>query len=82
MTNPKILEIASKVGLDVDKLSVQMESMNDKILATQKLALSIGISATPAFIIAPNPVKEETKIFFVPGAVPQKTLQEAINLSK
>lgn len=69
----KVLEIAGKTGLDVDKLKADMEAAraeHDKIIdETRNLAQELGINGTPAFIIDGT---------LVPGAAPYDQLAASV----
>lgn len=53
LTDADILAMAGKVGLNVDKLKVDMESpeVTDQIIATFDLARAVKISLTPGYIV-------------------------------
>ena len=53
ITMPSIERLATKNNLDVTKLKADMEApeIQAQISATQKLAESIGVNATPSFVI-------------------------------
>ena len=61
-TETSIMQIASEVGLDTERLKSDMESpeITDILNRTRKLAQAIGVTATPTFIIGDK---------VVPGAV-------------
>ncbi len=67
-----VMRMAAKVGLDVDKLKVDMQSedINEIIRGNMAVARQLGINGTPAFII-------DDQIF--PGAVGYETLAGAVN---
>ncbi|MGI9423750.1 MAG: DsbA family protein, partial [Hyphomicrobiaceae bacterium] len=53
VTKDNVMTIAGKVGLDIDKLKVEMEKpkYRDAIRRNQEVATSLGIEGTPGFII-------------------------------
>jgi protein-disulfide isomerase len=77
MTKEKVMAIAKKVGLDTKKLKKDMDSntVENAIKADFALAQKLQLMGTPAFIIGN---KSGTDFKFMPGAVPQATLQKAI----
>lgn len=71
-TEESVLEIVKKIGMSPEKVKEKMKSseVSDQIQANQQLGRDIGISGTPAFIIAGN---------LVPGAI---RLDEIKNILK
>lgn len=73
-TEEGVLEVAKKVGYAPEKIKEKMKSteVSDHLKSNQELGRSIGISGTPAFVIAGN---------LVPGAIGleeiKRMLQEA-----
>ena len=70
-----VIEIASKMGLDVAKLR---EDMNDKnidvqIESNRELAQSLNINGTPTFVVGDR---------IIPGAVDGDTLRELIETNR
>lgn len=72
LTEEEILDIAKKVGLNLDQLKQDMAdpSIMDAINNNYELAQKLGLQATPAFIIANlKTLNSKTpKVSFVPGA--------------
>lgn len=70
----KVLAVAKKAGLDVEKLKADMEAnhaASNKIIdGNRQLAQTLGINGTPAFVV------DET---VMPGAAPYDQLAGAIN---
>jgi len=71
MSEPRVLEIARKVGLDIDKLKQARESpeVKDKIDRTYDLARKLQINGTPAFIVGGQ---------LLPGVVDLATLRQLV----
>ncbi len=70
-------QVAQSVGVNVNQAKAYQ---SNELNQNQQLATSLGISGTPDFIIMPNSNNPDpTKITFLPGAVPEQTLQQAIN---
>lgn len=72
ISEPKVIAVAEKVGLDVDKLKTDMESEDiQRILAeNMSVAQSLGINGTPAFIVGEQ---------VIPGAVGYSALVGAVS---
>jgi protein-disulfide isomerase len=70
-TESRILRLATKIGLDIKRLKIDMRSstMNKVINGNRQLAQQLGISGTPGFIIGNR---------IVPGAVDLATLKALI----
>ena len=70
-TESRILRLATKMGLDIKQLKIDMRSstMNKVINGNRQLAQQLGISGTPGFIIGNR---------IVPGAVDLATLKALI----
>ena len=70
-----ILNKAEKIGYDKDKLDEKMESNEvlEYIQKTRTLAQSIGVSGTPAFVIAGE---------FVPGAISYEEMKKIVESAK
>jgi protein-disulfide isomerase len=62
VTNPDVLAIAGKLGLDMDKLKADMDSVeiSKELQDNRDLAKAIGVNGTPAFVIDDQ---------LIPGAV-------------
>lgn len=80
LNKARILKIAESVGLKTKKLQKDMKSPDiiKEIRGNYKLAQSLGLLGTPAFIITKNPYSASSKTFFVPGAASQQNLQKLI----
>ena len=70
-TESRILRLATKMGLDIKQLKIDMRSstMNKVINGNRQLAQQLGITGTPGFIIGNRRV---------PGAVDLATLKALI----
>lgn len=83
MDENTIYTVAKSVGLDVDKLKVDMKSpeVDALIKANYKLAQSLQLMGTPALFIAKtNPAKGSPVVMeFIGGQVGQADLQAAID---
>lgn len=81
LTNKDILNIAKKLGINVDKLKEEMKSKNieNQIKDNFTLARNIKIMGTPAFIIG-NTKTHQYK--YIDGQTDQETLQKAIDAVK
>jgi protein-disulfide isomerase len=66
-----VLSVARSVGLDIDRLLVDMgsEAVNDHINTSRGLAQALGFTGTPAFVIGDA---------LVPGAVPLAQLEDLV----
>ena len=71
VTKDNVLQIAARVGIDVDKLKAEMEDPKyaAAILKNQQIATSLGIEGTPGFII-------DSKVN--PGYLPEAQLKTMI----
>ncbi|MCW5588213.1 MAG: thioredoxin domain-containing protein [Legionellales bacterium] len=86
MSNQDVLNIAKKLGLNVDKLQQDMKAKEIMDLINQnfKLASQLGLQGTPAFVIAKTPVEgkaasaEELQATLIPGATSEDKLVAAI----
>jgi len=80
LNKDKILAVAKQVGLDTDKLLVDMKSstIDKQLKANQKLANSLSLNATPIFFIAKTNVTKSSPIDFVLGEVREQQLQLSI----
>lgn len=78
LTKEKVLASAKKVGLNVEKLEKSMDSkkIDNIIKGDFQLAQKLQLIGTPAFIVGDQ---TGTEFKFMPGAVPQAMLQQAIN---
>lgn len=78
-----IMDAAKSLGLDMKKLSTDMQSkeISDILEANRALADKLHLMGTPAFVIAATPAgqyKEGSESSFVPGAASEESLQEMI----
>jgi protein-disulfide isomerase len=73
----KVKQLAQQSGLDVKKLTAEMQDPKYEaaIRANFALAQKLGIMGTPAFVVSN---KAETKFQFIPGATDEQGLQAAI----
>lgn len=82
MSEPQVMDIAKQQGLNVDQLKKDMSdpSIRAQLENNMKLANSIGIMGTPAFIFAAN-TQNADKLFhiFIPGGAAQDALQQALD---
>jgi protein-disulfide isomerase len=71
LDEPTILRIAGEVGLDVDRLQKDMDdpAIEAKLQETFKLAESLNVTGTPAFVIGEQ---------LVPGAIPARQIEALI----
>ncbi len=71
MSDPHIRQIARTVGVDVDLMTKDMESQEIQamIARNHKLAQSLQINGTPAFVIGDT---------LVPGAVDRQTIERMV----
>jgi protein-disulfide isomerase len=77
LTKDKVNQFAQEAGLDVSKLTseIQKPKYEAMVRANFALAQKLGIMGTPAFVISN---KAETKFQFIPGATSEQGLQAAI----
>jgi protein-disulfide isomerase len=78
-----IMAAAKKVGLNMRTLKTDMQSkaVSDVLAESHKLAESIHLMGTPAFVLLATPdgqFKPGLKTVFIPGASSEETLQEFI----
>lgn len=75
VTDEVVFKVAEEVGLDMDQLKTDMESsvIAEKLAQTSILADQLGVTGTPAFMVGNT---------FLPGAVPQAQIQNAITLAR
>lgn len=79
-----IMAIAKKAGLNMKTLKTEMQSkqVTDLLEESHKLAASVHLMGTPAFIILSTPngqFKPGAKTAFIPGASQEDTMQELID---
>lgn len=67
----KVLEVAERIGLDVEKLKADMEApeVQQTIDSNMQLAEALGLRGTPAFLIGEQ---------LLPGALPYRVLEQTI----
>lgn len=72
-----VMDLAKKVGIDIDKLKTAMDSqaVKDELAANQKLAQELGVMGTPFFVLGNS---TGTKTVTVPGAMPLDILQQKL----
>lgn len=80
----KIMAAAKATGLDMERLKKDMSSqaVTAVLDETHKLAESVHLMGTPAFVILSTPsgqFKPGKETAFIPGAASEATLQEMIN---
>lgn len=78
-----IMAVAKKIGLNMSTIKKDMESkaVTDLLDESHKLAESIKLMGTPAFVILSTPggqYKPGSKTAFIPGAGTEATLQQLI----
>jgi protein-disulfide isomerase len=71
MSDPHIRQVARDVGVDVDRMTADMESpeIQAMIARNQALAQALQITGTPAFVIGDT---------LVPGAIDRKTIEHLV----
>jgi protein-disulfide isomerase len=71
VNEPKVLEVAQRIGLDVAKLKADMQApeVQEVIDRNMKLAEALGLRGTPAFLIGEQ---------LLPGALPYRVLEQTI----
>ena len=82
LSESKILRLAKKAGIDVDRLKKDMKdkSIDEELKANRRLMeKDLAVQGTPAFILGPNPASETAKTYLVPGFVSLSMLQSLIN---
>lgn len=77
-----VIDIATKIGLDVNKLQKDMTdgSIEQQLKANKKLAQDLKLLGTPAFFVGKTDGKGN--ISYIPGRVDQKQLQDVIDKTK
>lgn len=78
-----VIQAADSVGINTTKLKADMKSqaVEDMLKGTMKLAESLRLMGTPAFVVASTPggkFSHGNKAFFVPGAASESALQNLI----
>jgi protein-disulfide isomerase len=81
LTQDLIMQLAAKVGLNVDQLKKDMsdKSIDTQIDSTVKLAKNLKLFGTPAFFIGKTDATASNSLIYVPGRMEQKQLQEEID---
>ena len=82
-----IMDTAKSVGLNMDKLKVDMDSkaVADELDANRKLAEKMHLMGTPAIVVLSTPagvLKAGTEPAFIPGAASPEALQALIDKAK
>ncbi len=77
LTKEKIMELARKAGLNVEKLETEMKSpaIDNEIRANFQLAQSMQLIGTPTFVISNQ---AQTTFRYIPGATSLEDLQKQI----
>ena len=75
MSDPHIRQVARRVGVDVERMTADMESpdIQAMIARNHDLAQTLGITGTPAFVIGDA---------LVPGAIDRKTLEHLVTQAR
>ena len=81
-----IMDTATSVGLDLNKLKKDMESQEvaQQLEANRQLAEKMHLMGTPAFVVASTPAGQfnaKSDPSFIPGAATQEALQDLIKKS-
>ncbi|MCH9643300.1 MAG: DsbA family protein [Gammaproteobacteria bacterium] len=81
LTSQTILDLASKNGLDVAKLSSDMKSpaIEKQLRENFQLAQALRFVGTPGFVLSNQ---QETNFKYIPGATDEQTLQQNITALK
>lgn len=82
-----VMDTAKSVGLNLDKLKVDMDSkaVADELDANRKLAEKMHLMGTPAIVVLSTPngaFKSGTEPAFIPGAATPEALQALIDKAK
>ena len=82
-----VMDTAKSVGLNIDKLKVDMDSkaVADELDANRKLAEKMHLMGTPAIVVLSTPngaFKSGTEPAFIPGAATPEALQALIDKAK
>jgi protein-disulfide isomerase len=78
LSKEQILSLAKSVGLNVEDLQKQMETIEDLLKNDSSLAEELGLQGTPFLIIAAYPNPENKKAIIFQGAVSESKLVNAI----
>ncbi len=79
---PMVLEIATRIGLNIVTLEQDMKLVDPELAEVKELATKMGIQGTPVLIVSRYPIKDDKKVFYIPGAVEKDVLQGTINQLK
>lgn len=81
LTDDAILDIAKKLGLNIQKLKTDMNSdqVSSQIDFDLYLSSYLKIPGTPAFYIGKTNAKTTQEVQYMPGELNTKQLQDAIN---
>ena len=81
LNEAKIMEIAKKVGLNLDQLKKDMNNpaIMQQITANNELARALDLAGTPAFILTNS---AENRFEFIPGETSEENLQNKLNQLK
>lgn len=91
LSSDTVLNIASNLGIDVEKLQNAMNSaaINNELKVNFKLANAFNFPGTPAFVIAKVPVGQAAKntappttAYFIPGEASEQDLQNYVNKAR
>ena len=91
LNSDAVLNIASNVGLDIQKLQSAMNSaaISDELKINFKLANAFNFPGTPAFVIAKVPVGGVAKYaqspataYYIPGEASEQDLQSYVNKAR
>jgi len=82
LTTAQVDELAQSAGVNVDLMKKEMQDpvFNQELMNNLKLAESMRLAGTPAFVIAktPNGVYKGGKVFFVPGGASEASFNQLI----
>jgi protein-disulfide isomerase len=81
LTPAAVDQVAQKAGINLKQAKVMMQglSVSGELSRNQYLAQQLEIGGTPDFVVMPNSVTPAiSKITFLPGAVHQQALEQAI----
>lgn len=84
LTESTILSLATKVGLDTNKLKKDMYSnrINTQINNNLALGKQLGVTGTPAFFIGTTAAKNLNGVDFILGETSEQQLQDELNKFK
>ncbi len=84
LTDRAVDLVAEQVGVNLgkNKVLLQQAFIQHELADTSSLAAKLQINGTPGFVVMPNTATPDlAKISFIPGAVPNQTLIQAIGLA-